>query len=332
MSWDLLEADHLVGLDDPARAAALFKRAVSMVEIEVFSYCNRKCWFCPNSSIDRTGENHYMPEAMYASVIGQLASIDYDGTISYSRYNEPLSDEVIYERLAYAHARLPRARLHTNTNGDYLRADTVPRLHAAGLRSLNIQLYLANDERYDHEKTRFRASQTLRRLGLPATVVRDEPGHWHELRVDYPGMEIRLYGRNFEINGTSRGGAVDIHRDYVRSSPCLMPFNAVYIDHGGEMVPCCNLRSDVAAHRDTVIGTLATQPDLFLHYAGRFAAGFRRSLLDASPKQGVCGDCRFALEELSLPRLMKMDVLKLIARTGVQPEPARRRVIPLAAA
>ena len=26
---------------------------VSLVEIEIFSYCNRQCWFCPNSlSID----------------------------------------------------------------------------------------------------------------------------------------------------------------------------------------------------------------------------------------------------------------------------------------
>ena len=32
------------------------------IEIEIFSYCNRKCWFCPNSFVDRRSENLIMPE------------------------------------------------------------------------------------------------------------------------------------------------------------------------------------------------------------------------------------------------------------------------------
>lgn len=329
MSFDLLEAAQLTEIRSPDAAAALFKRSVRMVEIEVFSYCNRKCWFCPNATVDRIGANHHMPEAMYASVIEQLASIDYAGTISYSRYNEPLADEVIFERIALASARLPRARLHTNTNGDYMKPDTLARLHDAGLRGLNIQLYLANNERYDHEKTKARAAQTLRRIGMTGTVVRDEPGEWFEMTLAFRDMTIRLYGRNFERNGTSRGDTVDIHRDYVRTSPCLMPFNSVYIDYNGSLVPCCNLRSDIPEHADTVIGSLATEPSLFLLYTGRLAASFRHSLLSAKAKGGVCANCKFALEDVTPQRLMKMDVLRLMAGPQTAAAPVARKVIGL---
>jgi len=41
--WDRLSAGQLAPTDDTAAARALFKRSVTMVEIEVFSYCNRSC-------------------------------------------------------------------------------------------------------------------------------------------------------------------------------------------------------------------------------------------------------------------------------------------------
>ena len=35
----------------------LFSNHVRSVEIENHSFCNRTCWFCPNSFIDRRTEN-----------------------------------------------------------------------------------------------------------------------------------------------------------------------------------------------------------------------------------------------------------------------------------
>ncbi|HWH82034.1 MAG TPA: radical SAM protein [Burkholderiaceae bacterium] len=326
MTFPNLHPEHLLQIDDPAQAAALFKTSIGMVEIEVFSYCNRKCWFCPNgSSVDRISANHHMPESMYLSILDQLASIDYAGTISYSRYNEPLADEIIVERIAQARARLPRALLHTNTNGDYLKPDYLARLYDAGLRGLNIQLYLANNDRYDHAKIKARAVQTLRRVPLPSRPVRDEEGVWYELGLEYRDMAIRMYGRNFELNGNSRGDSVDVKRDYTRTSPCLMPFNSVYVDYNGEMVPCCNLRSDLPEHRDVVIGSLHTQPNIFLQYTSRFASRFRHSLLNAGAKLGACANCSFALEDLNDQRLMQMDLLRATAYTRGARAPATVR-------
>ena len=36
-----------------------------MVEVEVHSYCNRVCWFCPNSFIDRKTKTYYLNENLY---------------------------------------------------------------------------------------------------------------------------------------------------------------------------------------------------------------------------------------------------------------------------
>ena len=297
--WQNMDARHLKELTDPQEAAALFKHSVRMVEIEVSSYCNRKCWFCPNATYDRMSDNKLMSAEMYSSILRQLASIGYDGTITYSRYNEPLADKMILERIAEARRMLPDAQLHTNTNGDYLDLEYVEQLYAVGLRSLNIQIYLGNKERYDHAKIKAAGDKTLKRVQLPHTLVRDTPGEWYEQRLHYRDMSIRLYGRNFETGGTSRGGEVPIHMDYQRTSPCLIPFWAVYIDHDGSTVPCCNFRSDIPAHADYVIGKLTQKPDLFLQYASRFAANFRASLIKDGVKEGLCSNCHYAEEQPS---------------------------------
>jgi len=294
--WDNISTEHLRGAGTPAEAAALFKAAVRMVEIEVFSYCNRLCWFCPNKDGSRIGSNTYMDVGLYESIVRRLADIRYDGMISYSRYNEPLADPVILDRIAFARQTLPEAKLHTNTNGDYLTPDLLARLRDAGLNTLNIQIYLKNFERYDHEKVRARGEQTLARLGAPARMVKDQPGVWLEWRIEYEGMTIRLYGRNFDVNGTSRGDTVDIAREFRRTAPCIIPAWAVYIDHDGSMVPCCNLRSDIPEHEDTVIARLSPAVDLFEAYAGARLASWRRALASFEEKQGVCRSCRFAQE------------------------------------
>ena len=304
--WRNLDTRHLQELTNTQEAAALFKHSVRMVEIEVSSYCNRKCWFCPNATHDRMSDNKLMPPDMYSSILRQLTSIGYDGVITYSRYNEPLADKMILERIAQARRMLPDAQLHTNTNGDYLDLEYVEQLYAVGLRSLNIQIYLGNKERYDHAKIKAAGDKTLKRVQLPHTLVRDTPGEWYEQRLHYRDMSIRLYGRNFETGGTSRGGEVPIHMDYQRTSPCLIPFWAVYIDHDGSTVPCCNFRSDIPTHADYVIGKLAQQPDLFLQYASRFAANFRASLIKDGVKEGLCSNCHYAEEKPSQEQTVQL--------------------------
>jgi hypothetical protein len=295
--FDFIVPAHFQPIADRDEAVRLFQWSVSMVEIEVFSYCNRICWFCPNSIIDRRSTTQYMSEALYEQILAQLAEVEYRGTISYSRYNEPLADRIILRRLAQARAQLPGALLHTNSNGDYLTPAYLDDLAAAGLGSLSIQIYLGNDDRYDHERMRTRLHQVIDKLALPATITVDEPDSWLEASADSHGLRLRLYARNFERNGCSRGDSVPVHQAFRRTSPCLSPFYHVYIDFNGSVMPCCNLRSDVAAHADAIVANLHHDPDLFLVYANATLAAWRRSLVGFGEKRGHCASCAFALHD-----------------------------------
>ena len=81
---------ELLGLSNNTDNKQIMKKNLTQVEIEIFSYCNRTCWFCPNSIIDRHSENHFMPEEQYLKILEQLKEINYSNIITYSRYNEPL--------------------------------------------------------------------------------------------------------------------------------------------------------------------------------------------------------------------------------------------------
>jgi MoaA/NifB/PqqE/SkfB family radical SAM enzyme len=316
--WKKLSTDHLRPLKNRDAAMALFKKSVTMVAIETSSYCNRRCWFCPNAFIDRISSNTFMPLEMYTSILQQLASIAYSGIVAYSVYSEPLADKAILERIAEARNLLPDALLHTNTNGDYLDHEYVRQLYDAGLRSLNIQIYLGNKEHYDHEKTKKAANKTLERLGLPSVPVHDRPGMSYERRLYYRDMSILLYGRNWDEDGASRGGLVPIRLAHRRSSPCLAPFQNVNIFHDGSIMPCCNLRPDVEAHSAYIVGNLAENPDLFMLYANQKLAALRASLLGVDLKRGVCGSCNFSEEQPSLEQIEQMKKLLQSASDSCQ--------------
>ena len=315
--FDFIGADHFRPIRERHDAIRLFQRSVSMVEIEVFSYCNRRCWFCPNSVVDRQSVTEYMPETLYLGILNQLQDANYRQMISFSRYNEPLADRIILRRLEQARERLPEALLHTNTNGDYLTPAYLDELAAAGLRSLNIQVYLGNDDRYDHERMRTRLNRTIDYLQLNATMVRDEPDAWLEATAECHGLRLRLYARNFELNGCSRGDSVPIQMTYRRTSPCLSPFHHVYIDFNGKVMPCCNLRSDVTDHRSAIVSDLNTAPDLFLVYASETMAAWRRSLIGFEGKTGHCATCSFVpYDDTPENRSIHRRLLQIADRVG----------------
>src|SRR5262245_39356981 len=86
---------------DIVRSRELFAQFVDLVEIENHSYCNRVCWFCPNVFMDRRTVNHVMPEELFRAIISDLASIEYDRALVWSRYHEPLAHDSIYDRILF---------------------------------------------------------------------------------------------------------------------------------------------------------------------------------------------------------------------------------------
>jgi MoaA/NifB/PqqE/SkfB family radical SAM enzyme len=270
----------------------VFKQNLHLIEIETFSYCNRKCWFCPNSFIDRLSHNEVMPEEVYLDLLDQLKEIDFSGEFSFNRFNEPLSHrELFILRIKQARQALPNATLRTNTNGDYVTREYIEELCDVGFNELWIQQYLANEDRYDHEEMRQRAEGKLSVLGLPYEVITDIAGCKLEYDISHRGMTIHIRARNFELDGNSQGNSVDIAGDYTRTQRCTLPSERMYIDYNGSIMVCCALRSDVPGHESGIMGHVG-DGKLWDIYASDRYKPWRDHHKEDGPKEGLCKSCR----------------------------------------
>lgn len=300
----------------------LFKSSVKMVEIEVFTFCNRRCWFCPNNFIDRHSSNEYMDEFLYEKIISDLKMLDYSETISFSRYNEPLADRIILERLSLAASQLPEATLHLNTNGDYLNLTFLKELYSSGLKSLNIQLYLPRSEErvdYSEDQARKQARDMIAKLDLPSSDGLYISGEYLEYLLTYEDMRISLYARNFSVTGNDRGGLLDLRDASGRVSPCLSPFYHLYIDFNGSVMPCCNLRSDAEAHSDYVVADLTEDAmNIVSAYTSKRLTSWRRSLIGFTTKPSPCDSCNFVtFQPTKVNRAVNKRLLKVLKEMGI---------------
>jgi len=304
-------ADHASLVHDPALDAAarraLFKRNVELVEVEPHAYCNRTCSFCPNSIIDRLTVTEHFDSALYDRLLGDLASIDYDRILRLARYSEPLAHDHIFEMVARARRRLPRAVIDIVTNGDYLTPRALARLVEAGLSILRISVYMRRGVAWSPDAARAEIGRGGRRVGLEPRWT-DHTASSVGAGFTYPGLTIVAFSHNFDEVGYDRGQLLDklVDRAYVRRSPCFLVFSNFTIDWNGKVMPCCNLRSDHPDHRGFVVGDLATAgASIFDVYAGPELTGWRRSLAGVGDKAAPCDTCK--QKTLDGPALDRLD-------------------------
>lgn len=277
---------------DLARIKKLFSRYVRLVEIENHSYCNRTCSFCPNSSLDRISRVVPTSDAIYGRVLDDLASIEFDQTLVWARYHEPLADDSIFDRLAMARKTLPKAFLSVTSNGDYMNRDTIARLESAGIDHMYISFYLPDGKERDLDSIAGAKDKFQRRTGLT---------YGHQLgeyawRMDGTKIQMQVSVPNYSAAGqalSSRGGLIQLEttfKNFVRSSVCFSPLHHVVVDYNGKSMLCCQTRSDAAEHQGAVIGQIGEEGySLFHHY--RDLGPARAGLFRGGPKNGVCRSC-----------------------------------------
>lgn len=270
----------------------LLSKDLALIEIEVFSYCNRQCWFCPNSNIDRHSQNKYMDENLYMKIINELSEINYSGIVSYSRYNEPFSDEIILTRLKYARKKLRYANLYTHTNGDYLTKELLKKLEQSGINTIRIQYYMKKDEKYEkniilqkmiHRSKAFCDSYSINYFN----------DYYVELKIKNRNIDIIYQAINFTDYACNRGEALNIKMDYKRKTPCFIPFANMYIDYNGLVLPCCNMRSDIAEHKKFIVGDTNLQ-HLWDIFSGLKYINIRKKLLQNNITISPCSSCDFS--------------------------------------
>ncbi len=105
----------------------------SVVEVEVNSRCNRKCDYCPVSTLPLPAAPRYMSEEVFERLLGELRRAGFGGRFSYHFYNEPLLRKDLDVLAARVSAALPAAQQVLYTNGDLLTDELYGRLLEAGV-------------------------------------------------------------------------------------------------------------------------------------------------------------------------------------------------------
>ena len=282
---------------NPDTARDLFSRSVVRVELEISTYCNRTCSYCPNVIADRRSQNVKMSDALYTSILTQLSSIEWAGGLRFHRYNEPLSDrEYLISRLREAREVLPKASLDLYSNGDYLDRDYLHELYVAGCRKMFVTFHT---ERYDGEQSVNDLEKRVAKLGYPYSLQKDGDFAMRAVVKVAPDMIFHYTVRDFfgvkdgVVNHLDRGQALGSHAAIQRTAPCTMPFVELQVETDGTLLPCCNIRTDVPGHKDCALGQLTPDSDIFLAWTNAEYVKWRRGLMSYEPKDAPCSTCTY---------------------------------------
>ena len=217
-------------------------RNLRIIEIEIFSHCNRACSWCPNAFIDRSG-NIELPRDLYIKILEELAVHGFKNHISFSRYNEPMSHlDLLLDRIALTHKILPEARIIFNTNGDYLSKSNLGKIRIDGLSVMD----------YD-SRGLAACEKTFKECGVRVQDIR-----YPYIYGTHKNIREVLYfvdwSAHYKLN--YRATALDLGKRERRRVPCREPKYFLGVDYNGNFVPCCNFRSDFAGHERYILGNV----------------------------------------------------------------------------
>lgn len=184
------------------------------VEIETTTVCNRKCDYCPNSTIGRPAGN--MDENLFYKIIDELSALQYSGRISPHFYGEPLMDKRIAGFIKYMRKKLPAAQIKLFTNGDLLTYHLFNELSDAGVDI-------------------FRIAQHSER---PSKTITDTLNELDRVTIKNKIEYIKYYDNKDIL--MNRGGLIRTskHR-LVKRTRCIYA-SGITIDYLGNCVLCCN--------------------------------------------------------------------------------------------
>ena len=266
-------------------SAQLFKKNITSVEIGTHNYCNRTCTFCPLSldSVNRRDMRNtiFMKDEVYENIMKQLASIDFNGRLDFSRYHEPTSHKkYIIEKIKIARSYLPNADISLNTNSDYMNKEYHQQLLEAGVSNFAFQAYMKNGATaFDEDEVFKRINKICDKLGAPRIEKEGQQNkEWiiHKLPDRFKG---KIHARNYWNNGVNRAGTV-LDTNYTRTQPCTSMNKGVYIDYNGSMTACCDMLTP-ELHTKWEVGNLEKEPDLFSNYTSKFYTAFRDRITKA---------------------------------------------------
>ncbi len=251
------------------------------IEVELGSYCNRRCAWCPNAYSERGQQRRWMKASTWDALLASLHEARFRGWLAFHNYNEPLADPALLPRVEQARARLPGAKLELHTNGDLLDRPMLEALAARGVALVRVTLYPSNARAFAPPRPQ-RARRFLERLGLRVRGEAEKPGKL-ELRARLGRTAVVVRVPDVAAYSTRAGNAPlpGLRSTTRRTAPCLLPFHSAAVDYLGTLKLCCHVfdtrRPDA---RPYVIGNVEETPFVELWKGPRMTA-LRHKLMGA---------------------------------------------------
>jgi len=277
----------------------LFAENVELVYIEPHSQCNRKCWFCPNSKIDRHSRLDMMENDIFIKVLTELAEIDYDGDLSFSLYNEPLMDKNICSKIKVVREMLPNVMIHFNTNGDFLTNEILGKLEKAGLDRILISHYVDSNINnlwtYDKAFNSIVKMCDALRLSQPSFWTSDNDFHCMAT-VELGNLNIMHHTFNMRKFACDRGGTLsekpELTKIEKRTKFCVVPYLSFIINYKGTVYPCANFHPESPEHQKLIVGDVKKE-SIFEIFAGEKFTEFRKKMIMDinTPPCNSCNAC-----------------------------------------
>lgn len=268
-----------------------FINNITIVEIENSSFCNRKCSYCINHTVDRISKNDYLDETLFKKIIDELAEINYSRMVTFHRFNEPFAyqNSIIIERIAYAREKLRDATLVVSTNGDYLDKEYVIKIKESGLNELYIQRHHDYTDNTTEEIIRSDIKKINDRIGNYKGKFIKKDNATIYCTVNSPFDVLTVEAKNFYEDGFDRGGVVKLLNQKEITGPCYAPSTTLTVDYNGNVNMCCNLVSYVERHKDYCLGNVKDSSLLDIYNSDR-ATIFRKNLLSGN-RPSICKKC-----------------------------------------
>jgi len=221
------------------------------VDIEINSFCNRKCKYCPNYNYER--EKAFLNEKLFYKIIYELKNIGFKGKICFNMFNEPLLDLRICKFIKHIRNELPSTFIYLNTNGDFLNLSLWKELRASGLDWANVTQYDG------------KINANIQRL-------------FDELNSE----EKKHIGAHLLQHINNRAGLVNnnCNRELPLKEYCPYPFDHLTVNYKGKIALCCNDyfgSVEIADVRDKNISEI-WRSKIFKLYRRKLALGDRNGL------------------------------------------------------
>jgi cyclic pyranopterin phosphate synthase len=223
------------------------------VAIEVNNYCNRACWYCPQSLVKFPREE--MADETFNLILNRLVEFKFVGQINYSIFNEPLEDKRLRDFVEKTRKVLPKCRIIVNTNGDRLNHSFVEELLYAGVSRFVVTEHPPSNENWNK-----RISDLAK---------------WRPLKIRVQKLD-RLKNVAGLIDGVASGPF---------TNPCSSPRDVLVIRFNGDIGICCN-----DYYRKSLMGNILTSSIKSIWFSPDFKK-LRAELVKGHRTFSLCINC-----------------------------------------